>query len=85
LIPNLKGTLNQENGQSFNLKLVVKKENKKKLFSLGAHKQNKKENNEHWLVVVFSGSIKTKQKKMTTIWHLSSSSLGAHKKNKKRR
>jgi hypothetical protein len=85
LIPNLKGTLNQQNGQSFNLKLVVEKENKKKLFSLGAHKQNKKENDEHWLVVVLSRSIKTKQKKMMIICHLSSSFLGAHKQNKKRR
>jgi len=42
LIPNLEGTPNQDNGQSFNLKLVVKKQNKKKMFSLSAHNQNKK-------------------------------------------
>ncbi len=53
------------------------------LFSLGAQKQKKKDNDKCQLIVIFFGCTKTKQKKMTMNTSSSLSFLGAQKQNKK--
>jgi hypothetical protein len=52
--------------------------------SLGAQKQNKKDNDKRQLVIVFFGCIETKQKKTATSTNSLSSFFNAQKQNKKR-